>query len=313
MANQNIIEKQQVRGTSASIAQYAGKEGQIVFNKDNKRLHVMSGTVGQSTQYLSTAQAATKTQLGAKLDASTYNSEKASFATKSQIPDVSTLATKTEVTSGLASKVNTSTYTADKATFALKTEIPDTSGLATKAQVSAKLDTSTYNADKNTFALKTQIPDTSGFATTTALTQGLAGKANTTHTHAISDITNLQTTLDGKAASSHNHDSTYIKISGSRGNVGGYENLQSQSTALTVSNTTRDGCCITGAVKITVNNGSSGQTWTKTIGITNASATVSLGSSWKWVGGSAPTIAANGVLVVHWCGTFGIANFVSPS
>lgn len=288
MANQNIIEKQQVRGTSASIAQYAGKEGQIVFNKDNKRLHVMSGTVGQSTQYLSTAQAATKTQLSAKLDVSTYNSEKASFATKSQIPDVSTLATKTEVTSGLASKVNTSTYTADKATFALKTEIPDTSGLATKTQLS-------------------------GYATTTALTQGLAGKANTTHTHAISDITNLQTTLDGKAASSHNHDSTYIKISGSRGNVGGYENLQSQSTALTVSNTTRDGCCITGAVKITVNNGSSGQTWTKTIGITNASATVSLGSSWKWVGGSAPTIAANGVLVVHWCGTFGIANFVSPS
>ena len=126
-------------------------------------------------------------------------------------------------------------------------------------------------------------------------------------------MTNLQTTLDGKAASSHNHDSTYIKIAGSRGNVGGYENLLSQATALTVSNTTRDGCCITGAVKITVNNGSSGQTWTKTIGITNASATVTLGSSWKWVGGSAPTIAANGVLVVHWCGTFGIANFVSSS
>ena len=126
-------------------------------------------------------------------------------------------------------------------------------------------------------------------------------------------MTNLQTTLDGKAASSHNHDSTYIKIAGSRGNVGGYENLLSQATALTVSNTTRDGCCVTGAVQITVNNGSSGQTWTKTIGITNASATVTLGSSWKWVGGSAPTIAANGVLVVHWCGTFGIANFVSPS
>lgn len=274
--NQDIIEKQQVRGSSASIAKYAGKEGQIVFNRDNKRLHVMSGTAGQSTQYLSTAQAATKTQLGTKLDASTYNSEKANFATKSQ------------VTSGLDSKVNTSTYTADKATFALKTEIPDTSGLATKTQLS-------------------------GYATTTALTQGLAGKANATHTHAISDVTNLQTTLDGKAASSHNHDSTYIKISGSRGNLGGYENLQSQSTALTVSNTTRDGCCITGAVKITVSNGTSGQTWTKTIGITDASATVTLGSSWKWVGGSAPTIAANGVLVVHWCGTFGIANFVSPS
>lgn len=193
--NQDIIEKQQVRGSSASIAQYAGKEGQIVFNRDNKRLHVMSGTAGQSTQYLSTAQAATKTQLSAKLDTSTYNSQKANFATKSQIPDTSALATKAEVTSGLASKVNTSTYTADKATFALKTEIPDTSGLATKTQLS-------------------------GYATTTALTQGLAGKANATHTHAISDVTNLQTTLNGK-----------ILKSGSRGVLAGYETQSNTSGA----------------------------------------------------------------------------------
>ncbi|WP_414043090.1 BppU family phage baseplate upper protein [Macrococcus sp. EM39E] len=32
-----------------------------------------------------------------------------------------------------------------------------------------------------------------------------------THTHTISDITNLQTQLDGKALSGHNHDLTYIK------------------------------------------------------------------------------------------------------
>lgn len=308
--NQNIIEKQQVRGTSASIAKYAGKEGQIVFNKDNKRLHVMSGTAGQSTQYLSTAQAATKTQLSTKLDTSTYNSDKTTFATKSQIPDVSNLATKSEVTSGLNSKVNTSTYTADKATFALKTEIPDTSGLATKSQLSSY---ATTTALTQGLAGKANASHTHATSEVTGLDTALAGKANTSHTHEIANVNGLQTALDGKAASSHNHDSTYIKISGARGNVAGYESLLSQATALTVSNTTRDGCCITGAVKITVNNGSSGQTWTKTIGITNASATVTLGSSWKWVGGSAPTIAANGVLVVHWCGTFGIANFVSPS
>ena len=38
----------------------------------------------------------------------------------------------------------------------------------------------------------------------------LAKKANTSHTHAISDVTNLQTTLDGKAASSHNHSASNI-------------------------------------------------------------------------------------------------------
>lgn len=35
-------------------------------------------------------------------------------------------------------------------------------------------------------------------------------KANTSHTHTISNVTNLQTTLDGKSATSHNHDSAYI-------------------------------------------------------------------------------------------------------
>lgn len=38
----------------------------------------------------------------------------------------------------------------------------------------------------------------STYATKTELTSGLAGKANTSHTHAISDVTNLQTTLDAK-------------------------------------------------------------------------------------------------------------------
>ena len=39
----------------------------------------------------------------------------------------------------------------------------------------------------------------------TNLQTTLDGKATTSHTHAISDVTNLQTTLDGKAASSHTH------------------------------------------------------------------------------------------------------------
>jgi hypothetical protein len=43
------------------------------------------------------------------------------------------------------------------------------------------------------------ISDVSGLQTT------LDGKAATSHTHAIADVTNLQTTLDGKAASAHTH------------------------------------------------------------------------------------------------------------
>lgn len=46
------------------------------------------------------------------------------------------LATKTEVTEGLATKLDTSVYNSEKSDFALKSEIPDTSGLATKEEIS---------------------------------------------------------------------------------------------------------------------------------------------------------------------------------
>lgn len=51
-------------------------------------------------------------------------------------PDITGLATKTEVTEGLATKLDTSVYNSEKANFALKSEIPDTSGLATKEEIS---------------------------------------------------------------------------------------------------------------------------------------------------------------------------------
>ena len=58
-------------------------------------------------------------------------------------------------------------------------------------------------------------PYTAGSATSVPWS-GVTGKPSTftpaSHTHAIADITNLQTTLDGKAASSHNHDTVYSKL-----------------------------------------------------------------------------------------------------
>ena len=41
-------------------------------------------------------------------------------------------------------------------------------------------------------------PDLSTYATATALSTGLAGKANKAHTHAVADVTGLQVALDGK-------------------------------------------------------------------------------------------------------------------
>ena len=123
--------------------------------------------------------------------------------------------------------------------------------------------------------------------------------------------TSAPTPPTGDSSTNIANTSWAIGKTGDRGALSGYEDLQSQSTALTVNANTQDSCCVTGAVQITVSNGTSGTAWTKTVGITNGSATVSLGSSWDWVGNVSPTITANGVLVLHWCGTFGIANFVS--
>lgn len=68
--------------------------------------------------------------------------------------------------------------------FALKSEIP--TDVLTKTEAS-----STY---------LTQATASSTYATQTTVTEGLAGKANTVHTHTIENVTGLQDALDGKQA-----------------------------------------------------------------------------------------------------------------
>ena len=62
----------------------------------------------------------------------------------------------------------------------------------------ATLETSIADAATKTELQEVQakIPSVEGLATTTALTEGLAGKANTEHTHQIADVTGLQALLD---------------------------------------------------------------------------------------------------------------------
>lgn len=106
-----------------------------------------------------TSNLATKAELGAKLDITTYNNDKATFALKSEIPNTSDLATKSELTEGLAGKANTS----DLSNYLTNTDAQST--YATKSELGAKLDVETYNSDKATFALKSELPDTSNLIT----------------------------------------------------------------------------------------------------------------------------------------------------
>jgi len=57
----------------------------------------------------------------------------------------------------------------------------------------------------SSIAAKANSSHTHAISDVTSLQTALDGKASTTHTHAISDVTNLQSTLNGKASSSHTH------------------------------------------------------------------------------------------------------------
>ena len=98
-----------------------------------------------------------------------------------------------------------------------------------------------------------------------------------------------------------------VAVSGARGTLAGYE----ASGASTTINASSPDANEVGSA-ITVSNGTNGTSWTKIVRVT-AEVTVTLGNAWVWQGGSAPTIAAGGVLVCCWCGSGGIAQFVSPS
>lgn len=48
MTNQNILQRAQVKGTTQTIASYAGLDGQLVVNKTTGDLHVMTGVAGSN-------------------------------------------------------------------------------------------------------------------------------------------------------------------------------------------------------------------------------------------------------------------------
>lgn len=160
--------------------------------------------------------------------------------------------------------------------------------------VSGKADTTYVNAE---LAKKQNKGD---YATTSALTSGLAGKANMSHTHAIANVTGLQDALNAASTQASNA----IPKSGDRGAIAGYE---TSTAGNTVSDTSADSQAFSSL--ITVNNGTKGKAWTKVVYMYNGG--VQLGTSWQWAGGSAPTLKYPGVLVCHWNNDGGIASYTA--
>lgn len=129
------------------------------------------------------------------------------------IPDVSELATKTELNSGLSEKADKSTtYTKTETDMLLNnkadvSDIPDVSGLATKTELTTGLNSkadkeTTYTkteSDAITDAIRDEIPDVSGLVTKTEFNSGLGEKADKTDTYTKDEV---DTALSSKADAS---------------------------------------------------------------------------------------------------------------
>lgn len=189
--------------------------------------------------------------------------------------DLSGLATKNELQTGLAGKANAShTHTVAEITNLNST----LSGYVTTDTLTTELAKKQAKGD---------------YATTSDLTSGLSGKADSSHTHTIANVTGLQDALNAT-----------IPKSGNRGALAGYS---SSATGTTVNATSGDS--MYASANVTVANGASGQTWTKVVKL--SAGTVSLGTGWAWVGGEAPELKYPCLLVCHWNQDKGIAGIVA--
>lgn len=187
---------------------------------------------------------------------------------------------------------------------------------------------------------------------------GMSGTAGTnypmaseSHTHSISNVTNLQSTLDGKqpkgdyvtsealtdglagkANKAHTHaiaDVTNLQTTlntingkipktGTRGRLQGHETTNTDikmGTSIIVNADSPD------AQYYNVNDLTkeednvivkNGATGTTwTKVVYMVNGSVGLDTSWRWAGGKAPTLKYPGVLVVHWHNEGGIANYIA--
>lgn len=180
---------------------------------------------------------------------------------------------------------------------------------AEKAPLASPALTGTATLNGQTIATVNQIPDTSGFLSTS----GGTVSGNLTVSGTITGFLNGNASSANYATTAGRAtDATKIAISGSRGKLAGYETCVT-SNLLTLNASSADSNDFNSTSVITVNDGTAGTCWTKTIKLSQVPSAVNFGSNWNWVGGSAPTMVVNGLLVCTWQNNHGLINFLSPS
>ena len=170
----------QLPTTTAPVTSVAGKTGAVTLVKADVGL----GNVDNTSDANKPISSATQTALDLKADA-------------------------TALTSGLAGKSDTThTHALDDLSDVTASGATDGQSLVFNAGVWGPGTVGTggtvVDATSSVKGVVQLAGDLGGTAAAPTV-PGLANKANTVHTHAIADVTNLQTTLNGKAALTHTH------------------------------------------------------------------------------------------------------------
>lgn len=267
-----------------------------------------------------TATYATKTALNAKQDTATAfkqtDADKLYLAKAGKAVSATSADSATKATQDASGNVITSTY-ATKDELSTKLDASDAFTRATadtlylgktaKAASAATADTATsatsaVNATKATQDASGNVITTT-YATKSEVNTGLAGKANSSHTHTIANVTGLQDALNAASTQASNA----IPKEGDRGILSGYEQFYDSPTD--IDKTAPDTMVLAIGDVVNVLNAEDNIVWTKTIHMTQGS--VTLGSGWVWVGGTAPTLKFPGLLILHNSNGIGIANFIT--
>lgn len=268
-----------------------------------------------------TATYATKTALNAKQDTATAfkqtDADKLYLAKAGKAVSATSADSATKATQDASGNVITTTY-ATKDELSTKLDASDAFTKATadtlylgktaKAASATTADTATsatsaVNATKATQDASGNVITTT-YATKSEVNTGLAGKANTSHTHTIVNVTGLQDALNAASTQASNA----IPKEGDRGILSGYEQYHDIYGTADIDKTAPDTIVLI-AGDVNVLNAEDNIVWTKTVHMTQGS--VTLGSGWVWVGGTAPTLKFPGLLILHNSHGSGIANFIT--
>ena len=158
--------------------------------------------------------------------------------------------------------------------LANRTDIPDITGKADTTYVNAELAKKQTKGD---------------YATNSALTSGLSGKANSSHTHTIANVTGLQDALNATSTQASNA----IPKAGNRGAIAGYEQWTRVGATTTLSVSSGDAVLmetVGAAATINVQASSIGQIATKLVWVSNSNKSITINGDIGWFFGDVPTL-----------------------